>query len=262
MKIAAAQIACRPGNRDANVTNILSYVTKAALRHCDLIVFPELSDTGYDMNVIRANALAAGDPPVAMLCESARKNRMAIICGLSNRDEDGIYNTSVIIDKDGKIIATYRKTHLFKAGEFDECAHFTPGNELVTANIDGWKLGVMICYDLRFPELARTLALRDIHLLVVSAAWPFPRDSHWKTLLYARAIENQLFVVGANRVGKDGDFTFCGSSCILDARGVLLAAASANREELLETDIEQIILETVRGYMPVFKDRRTDLYRV
>ena len=131
---------------------------------------------------------------------------------------------------------------------------------LQTIPIAGVSCGLTICYDLRFPEVYRKLALAGAEMIVLCAAWPLIRQSHWETLIRARAIENQLYVIAANRTGTDGVMTFCGSSRIVDPYGVIVASAAENREEVIYGEINTEIVRTVREKIPVFEDRRTDLY--
>jgi omega-amidase len=122
--------------------------------------------------------------------------------------------------------------------------------------------GFSICYDLRFPEMYRKLAVeQNVGAFVVSSAWPFPRLEHFRTLAMARAIENQSYVVASNRVGKDDDLWFCGSSAIIDPRGVVIAAASADREELIQADVSEELVLSVRSRVASFAHRREDLYK-
>ncbi len=124
-----------------------------------------------------------------------------------------------------------------------------------------FRFGFSICYDLRFPEFYRKLATEDeANVFILSSAWPFPRVEHFRILATARAIENQSYVIASNRVGKDDGVPFCGSSAIIDPYGVVVASASADREELLVAEISLENLQSVRDRMPVFTDRRSDLY--
>ena len=133
---------------------------------------------------------------------------------------------------------------------------------MVTLPVAGFRFGLSICYDLRFPELYRRLATEDhANVFILSSAWPFPRVGRSvRILATARAIENQSYVIVSNRVGKDDGVPFCGSSAIIDPYGVVIASASTDREELLVAEISLENLQSVRDCMPVFTDRRSDLY--
>ena len=262
MKVAVAQIACSLGDIAANVRKIGSFCEQAQAAGAELIVFPEMADIGYAMGVIREAAKPWSEGAVPRLRELARELSLAIICGVSERDADHIYNTQVFIDARGEIQGRYRKSHLFTPIEEHTC--FTSGAELVAADsgVAGLRLGFSICYDLRFPEVYRQLARQQqANVFVISSAWPFPRVEHLRVLATARAIENQSYVLLSNRVGTDNGVTFCGNSAIIDPSGAFLAAASAEREELLVADVSPDILQSVRARMPVFTDCRNDLYR-
>jgi predicted amidohydrolase len=121
----------------------------------------------------------------------------------------------------------------------------------------------MICYDLRFPELSRSLVLQGAEVLVLCSAWPFPRLSHWETLIRARAIENQVYFIAANRTGTDdGAISFCGASRIVDPYGVIVTSAAEDREEMISGEISRETILAVRAKMPVLQQRRSDLYKL
>jgi predicted amidohydrolase len=147
------------------------------------------------------------------------------------------------------------------AAPLDERPVFTPGEAFASCKIDNFNLGLTICYDLRFPEVCRKLALEHgANVFINSSAWPFPRMEHLRILALTRAIENQSYLVLANRVGTDDGVTFCGTSAIVDPYGVILAAASADREELIQAEISKDVIDSVRRRMAVFDHRRPDLY--
>lgn len=261
MKIATAQIACTLGDLDANVRKMRDFSSRAKEAGADLIVFPEMADTGYSMPIIQEHAKPWTEGAVPRLQEIAKMLGIGIISGVSERDGVSIYNSQVSIDAGGEIVAKYRKTHLFSPPPIEEDKCFSPGNELVSFAAGELRLGLTICYDLRFPEVYRTLACEQgANVFIISSAWPFPRVEHQRVLATARAIENQSYVVLSNRVGKDEGVSFCGSSAIIDAYGVAIAAASADREELLVADVSDEVIDSVRKRMTVFKHRRADLY--
>ncbi len=261
MKIAAAQIACALGDPDANMRKVRDFVSHAKDKNAGLIVFPEMSDTGYSMATIRKYATPWTESPVLELKKIAKTFSIAIICGVSERDGGAIYNSQVFVDANGEIVAKYRKSHLFTPAPIEEHTCFSPGKELTSIAFDEFHLGLSICYDLRFPEFYRALAAeKHADVFIISSAWPFPRLEHLRTLASARAIENQSYVVLSNRVGTDEGVTFCGSSAIIDPYGVVVAAGSTDREELVVADLSRDAIETVRKHMPVFEHRRGDLY--
>jgi omega-amidase len=261
MKIAAAQIACALGDLEVNLSKIRDFSSRAKEAGAELIVFPEMTDTGYSMPVIQTRATPWTKGAVPELQKIAQSLSIAIISGVSERDGSRIYNSQVFVDANGMIQANYRKTHLFAAAPIEEHKCFSPGNELTSFALGELRLGLSICYDLRFPEVYRTLAVKDdANGFIISSAWPFPRVEHFRILALARAIENQSYVIVANRVGTDDGVSFCGASAIIDPYGVTVAAASPDREELIVAEISQEVIQNVRNRMTVFAHQRQDLY--
>jgi predicted amidohydrolase len=262
MKVAVAQISCSLGDPNANLLKVRDFTRRAKDEAgAELIVFPEMTDTGYSMPVIRANANHWKSGFVPGLQEIARKLSIAIVAGVSERDSSSIYNSQVLIDEKGNIAAKYRKTHLYAVAPVEEQTCFAPGNSFASFELGGLHFGFSICYDLRFPEMYRKLVTEhDVDAFVISSAWPFPRDEHFRILAVARAIENQSYVIASNRVGKDDDLWFCGGSAIIDPRGVVIAAASADREELIQADLSEELVLSVRGRVDSLAHRRPDLY--
>src|SRR5436190_252004 len=225
MKVAVAQISCLLGDPQANLLKVRAFSRRAKATGAELIVFPEMTDTGYSMPVIQASADHWDRGFVPGLQETASKLSIAIVSGVSERSGSSIYNSQVLIDSHGNIPAKYRKTHLYAVAPVEEQICFAPGNSFASFELGGLHFGFSICYDLRFPEMYRKLVTEhDVDAFIISSAWPFPRVEHFRTLAMARAIENQSYVIASNRVGKDDDLWFCGSSAIIDPRGVVIAA--------------------------------------
>ena len=261
MRVAVAQIAPALGDIGANLRKLDDYCGRAKHGGATLIVFPEMVDTGYAMDVIAESATPWTQGAVPALQEAARRLSLSIICGVSEREGDRIYNSQVFIDATGEIIGKYRKTHLFTPAPIEEDKCFTCGDELRACGFGPLRLGLSICYDLRFPEVYRRLAVDELaDVLMISSAWPFPRVEHLRVLATARAIENQSYVLLSNRVGTDAGTTFCGTSAIIDPYGVVIAVASSDREELIYGDITAEAVRSVRERMPVFAHRRAELY--
>ncbi len=260
MKIAVAQIDCRLGDVDANVAHINAQIERAGSAACDLVLLPELVDTGYEMNVILEKAAGWESGPVDEIRKQAVKCGIAVCCGLSERVDGHIYNSQALISRDGAIVAHYRKAHLFTASPVQEERLMQAGEALVVTQFGDLKIGLMICYDIRFPEMARALALQGVDLFLVSAAWPGVRVEHWRTLLAARAIENQAYVAAANRCGTDGPVAFGGNSVLLDPGGIAVAPAASSDETMLIGEVSREWIEKTRSQMAVFQDRRADLY--
>jgi predicted amidohydrolase len=274
MKIAAAQISCAPGDLEANLRKVREFTSRAKSAGAEVIVFPEMTDTGYSMSMIQEHATSWKEGAVPSLQTIARELSIAIVSGVSERDGASIYNAQVFVDGKGEIVAKYRKTHLVTAAPLDERPYFTPGDAFASyksairtdssgGEIDKFNFGLSICYDLRFPEMCRTLVVKHgVNVIVNSSAWPFPRVEHLRILALARAIENQSYLILANRVGTDDGVTLCGTSAIIDPYGAILAAASVDREELLQAEISADVIDSVRNRMAAFAHRRPELYKL
>ena len=261
MKVAVAQISCSLGDPEANLLKVRDFSRRAKEAGAELIVFPEMTDTGYSMSVIQKHASHWKTGFVPGLQQIARNVSIAIVSGVSERDGSSIYTSQVLIDARSGIAAKYRKTHLYAVAPVEEQTCFAPGNAFASFELGGFKFGFSICYDLRFPELYRKLVTeKNVDAFVISSAWPFPRVEHWCVLAQARAIENQSYVIASNRVAKDDNLWFCGSSAIIDPRGVVVAAASTDREELIHADLSEDLVRSVRSRVESFAHRREDLY--
>jgi predicted amidohydrolase len=262
MKVAVAQISCSLGDPEANLLKIRDFSRRAKdVGGAELIVFPEMTDTGYSMDVIRESASDWKNGFVPGVQEIAKRISIAIVTGVSERDGSSIYNSQVLMDSQGNIAAKYRKTHLYAVAPVEEQTCFAPGDTFASSALGNVRFGFSICYDLRFPELYRKLAVQQkVGAFLISSAWPFPRDEHFRILALARAIENQSYVIASNRVGKDEDLWFCGNSAIIDPRGVVIAAASADREELIHGELSEELVVSVRRRVDSLGHRRQDLY--
>jgi omega-amidase len=262
MKVAAAQISCELGNFDANIRKLGDFAARARNSAADLVVFPEMIDTGYSMPVVQKHARRWNEGAVPELQRIAKENSIAIIAGISDRDGDSIFNAQVFVNSDGDVIGKYCKTHLVTAAPLDERVCFSPGNDFVVCKTGDFKVGLSICYDLRFPEMARALVVKyGANVIVNSSAWPVVRAEHLRILALARAVENQSYFIVANRVGTDDGVTLCGGSVIVDPSGKILASASVDREELIQAEISACLIDEVRKRVPAFAHRRDDLYQ-
>jgi len=261
MKVSVAQISCSLGDPEANLSKVRDFSQRAKESDAELILFPEMTDTGYSMPVIQkhANHWKTGFVPGIQVI--AKTLSIVIVIGVSERDGSSIYNTQVLVDANGDIVAKYRKTHLYAVLPVAEQTCFAPGNTFASFALGDLRFGFSICYDLRFPEIYRKLATeQNVGAFLISSAWPFPRDEHFRVLAQARAIENQSYVIASNRVGKDEDLWFCGNSAIIDPRGIVIAAASPDREELVHANVSEELVQSVRQRIQSLGHRREDLY--
>jgi len=263
MRISVVQMECVLGDVDANMKKVSFYSSKAKKENSDIVVFPEMIDTGYHMDTISQKADSWDKlnkkNPFNIIKTLGKKNKINIICNISERVKNKIYNTTLVVNPKGEVLGKYRKTHLADYPPLNEGSCIAPGNSIKIVEINKIKFGLLTCYDLRFPEISRALTLKGAGALILSSAWPFPRLVHWNTLIRARAIENQVYFIAANRVGTDDNITFCGSSRIIDPYGVVVSSASENYESFISGDINLKTIKAVRKNMPVFNHRtKTD----
>ncbi len=259
MKICIAQIECVLGDINTNMEKISCFSSKASEQGFEMIVFPEMVDTGYNMDVIRQKASRwdknSKTNPCNLIKYAGKKNKIHIICNISEKEDDKIYNTTLVVNPDGKMVGKYRKIHLADYPPLNEGSCISAGKTVTIVKINNIKFGLLTCYDLRFPEISRALVLNGADALILCSAWPFPRLVHWNTLIRARAIENQVYFIASNRVGTDDHVTFCGSSRIIDPYGVIVSSASENSESFISGEINLETIQKVRQNMPVFNHR-------
>lgn len=224
----------------------------------ELVIFPEMTLTGYSMNVKLTAEDANTSGSVKAFSKLSVQNSTALIAGVVLQAGTKPENTLIAFSKDGKEQVRYVKTHPFSFAGEDQ--HFKAGNSLSTMQVSEFNFGLSICYDLRFPELFSALA-KNCDVLINIANWPKRRLQHWKTLLQARAIENQAYMIGVNRVGMDGNgLEFEASSMIFDANGDCVSPVITEGEvSLFELSLQS--LRTFRSEFPTKQDRRAELYR-
>ncbi|WNQ09228.1 carbon-nitrogen family hydrolase [Paenibacillus aurantius] len=261
LNVSVLQMDVAIGDPDANFAAVKRMLKEAVGREPkpDVLILPEMWNTGYALDRITELADENGERTKAFFAEFCRTHQVNIIAGSIAEKRDGdVYNTIYAFDREGRLVSDYSKIHLFRL--MDEEKYLKAGDKRGRLELGGVQAGAMICYDIRFPELARTLALEGAHVLFVPAEWPNPRLHHWRTLLMARAIENQMYVVACNRVGISGTTEFFGHSLIIDPWGEILAEGG-EWEEILTTELDLELVEGIRRQIPVFEDRRPSLYR-
>ncbi len=260
-KITLAQAVFRNEDFSSNHTKMESMVKESKQHHPDtrLIVFPELSATGYFLSP-RLKELAQEKEGVIFqkMREIAYQYDIWIVYGYVEKDLKGnIYNAIQMVDPEGNLAANYRKIHLTPL----EKELFTPGSELVTVKTELGIIGLMICWDLAFPELSRTLALKGTDLLVAPSAWEVPYDTPFKLFGAARAIDNTVFVAACNHVGTSEELSFFGKSSIYGPDGKIIASSSNGQEDLIVADIEYDWRNELKTtFYNMLKERRIDLY--
>lgn len=256
MKLALLQLAVQEKNKAGNVAHALELVRAAAPEH-DLLVLPEVWTTGYSLGHLAEEAETEDSPLLAELAGIAAAEHCAIVAGsVPMRREQQIYNTSVAIDSTGRMVNFYDKVHLF--GLFNEADFFAPGNNFRAYELDGLCCGSTICYDLRFPELFRHLALQGAQLIFCPAEWPEARGDIWRLLAQARAAENHTFVVAVNCAGSFKGAPFFGHSMVIAPTGKILAEAG-QEEEVISCEIDLAEIDRVRSRLNALADVRKEL---
>lgn len=255
VKAAAVQFNIALGEIGPNLAHVRQSLEKLALEGVQLAVLPEMWATGFAYKEL--NTLAAQtEGLVSELTELSANYRMVIVGSLPEPHGGKVYNTAYVLDN-GRLLGKYRKIHLFSLMQEDRS--FDSGDSWLLVESSVGKIGVFICYDLRFPELARRLAIEGAEILVVPGEWPKPRQEHWRTLMRARAIENQLFVVAANCCGMTGKLDFFGMSMIIDPKGELLAEAGYEQQNIVAT-LDFDAMTAWRQQIPCFNDRKPEIY--
>ncbi len=259
ISISIGQMAVQIGEPEHNEARVRDWIIEAARRGSDLVVFPELWDTGYALDRAAELGSVRDGGRFAEIAALAKVHQIHVMGSLLEKTAESsqAYNTAVWFDREGRALGAYRKIHLFRLMQEDR--YLQPGNERLMLDLPWGRTSVAICYDLRFPELFRRYALDGALMTVIPAQWPHPRLAHWRTLLRARAIENQMVIVACNRVGQDGDTRFFGHSAIYDAWGETLIEGGEN-EALLTVTVDLSTVPAARKKIPVFEDRRPDVY--
>ena len=266
MKAACIQMDIRHCKKQTNIDHALSMAEEAVAKGAELIVLPEVFSTGFCYDNIEKNAECAPYPTIETLREFSKKHDCILIGSIIEATENvktatlhdqPYYNLGFCIES-GKLAGTYRKTHPFG----QEKSYFCGGDTIMPIRLEKSEItiGLEICYELRFPEVARKLSLAGADILVTIAEFPNPREHYWKTLAIARAIENQITHIACNRTGEDPYSTFFGGSMIIDAWGDVKAQAS-DEECTIMHNIDMREKDNIRKTIPVFDDRRPDLYR-
>jgi len=243
-------------SKETNFAKAREYVKRASEEKCDIVVFPEMFNTGFSMNAGTMAEEENGETSV-LLSGLAREYGLNLIAGLAMKraDESRGRNCALAYDRSGRLLASYSKRYPFSFAGEDR--HYTAGTDTVLFSVDDMPSSVFICYDLRFPEVFRSVA-RDVHAIFVIANWPFSRVDHWETLLRARAIENQCFVIGVNRTGSDGNYiTYPGASHTYDPMGNDLSPARI-QDEVLTVEFDPREVLRVRERFPFLKDMRME----
>src|SRR5690625_2364850 len=261
MKYAIYQMNLIPGKPEENRDKVSNWVRETMdTEKPDTLVLPEMWNTGFKLMELDELADVDDEPSASFLQELAKKHQVNIVGGsIANKKDGKFYNTSIVVNREGSIVYKYDKIHLVPM--LNEHKYLSGGTEKVqTFELEGVKMGLIICYDLRFPELARKLSLEGAQNLHVVAQWPEARKDHWKHLQIARAIENQFFVVSSNTVGTHDGSPFAGTSMIIDPWGTTVAQGDPVKEETVMARLDLSVVPKIRKDVPVFSSRVPEMY--
>lgn len=257
LTIALAQIDLALGQPARNLDAVCAKIEQAKARGAQVMLLPELWSTAYDLEHAAEHASALDGGMFAQIAKVARDHQVAVVGSLLEARDGRVYNTATFVDERGTRLGHYRKLHLVPMLEEDKYLAGGDAAPVYAASFGQFAMGV--CYDLRFPELWRHYALAGARIVFLPAEWPIQRIAHWRALLPARAIENQIFIAAVNRVGASKGQTFGGRSAIVSPWGELLVEG-AESETLLCATIDLDLVSEVRERVPVFRDRRPDVY--
>jgi len=261
MKITIVQMEITDGNKELNLNKALDILSEISNQSNlpDMVCFPELFTSGYDLTKVSLLAESIPGPTIDKIAKITQ-GKFMVLGSILEKEGLDYYNTAFILNNKGVLIGKYRKTHLFSP--MLEKDYLTAGNEIKTFIVPEWddmKIGIAICYDLRFPELFRALALKGAKIVFVPSEFPSPKQKVWKTLLTARAIENQIFIIGINRVGQGKTDHFFGYSLVTN--GIYIDHLE-DFPEVKTFEIETDSLDELKSTLPLLKDRRDDIYQV
>ncbi len=261
VKVGLIQLDMVHQDVETNRRKAAAMLEKVAASAPDVVLLPETWTSGYSVPVfhdIRRYAEPVDGQSVGMLRRIAAKHGFYLIGGsFAELDGESCYNTVPVIHPDGSLMGRYRKMHLYSA--MDEDKAFRHGQDMPVWNSEFGKFAVMTCYDIRFVELSRTYAIRGAHVIFVVSNFPRPKLHHWRTLLQARAIENQLFVVACNRVGSADTSTYFGHSIVVDPWGEIVAEGGED-ESIITATLDMTAVGAVRSKIPMYYDRRPQSY--
>jgi predicted amidohydrolase len=258
MRVAAIQLELRDDESyEARLARVCALVQRAA--GVQLVLLPEMWTVGYfSFDQYAAGAEQLEERTVPALAAEARRLGAYVLTGsFAERDEERLYNTSVLLDPRGRIVTRYRKIHLF-GYDSAETRLLTPGTDLAVADTELGRVGITTCYDLRFPELYRRMAERGAELFLIASAWPYPRLEHWLLLTQVRALENLVFLAAANCAGVNRGSRLVGHSRVVDPWGIAVAQAGDD-EAIVQTDVDLQAVERTRAAFPAWRDRVASL---
>lgn len=264
MRIAMAQMEVEQGDFDKNLGKVALLAKEAKEGGAQIVVFPEMFVCGFNYKKNLDYLNSHGGEAEKRLCEIAKSHDIAVCGSVPHLDEGDSLpsNRFLFVGANGKILSHYDKIHLFSV--FSENKYVKRGDEIVAPDTPYGQTGFAVCYDIRFPDIFVRMAKKSAKIIIISAAFPHPRSEHWRILSRARAIENQCFVIGVNRGGKEQfgntEVKYFGMSAAIDPWGGVIAECPEDEECLVFADINPDEVDNIRSQIPSFADRRDDLY--
>lgn len=255
MKVGLTQMDIIWEDKEKNMEKARKLMEQAVKQGVDLLVFPEMTLTGFTMNTALAGEEMLFSPTLRFFKEASRQYHMAMAFGFVE-DFGGEYYNKLMMVSEGRIIYDYDKIHPFNYG--DEGKHYIGGHEVKSVSLNEMEISGFVCYDLRFPEIFQAVSGQADMILVI-ANWPKERILHWETLLRARAIENQCYIIGVNRTGKGNGLEYVESSMAFDPMGERLTKAHSKSDLMvIEADADKV--QQIRRQFPFREDRQLELY--
>lgn len=258
LKVVGLQLKLEDGKKRKNLTKALEILKGVVNREKEVDIFclPELFDTGFSYANLKLLAEEIPGETINALMNFAEEFHSYIIAGIAEKHEDKVFDSAVLISPRGRVLCVYRKTHLFQ----DEKNYFSSGDKIFVIDVGRFRVGLQICYEVRFPEISRALTLHGAKIIFTLAAFPLERIDHFVILSRARALENQVFHVAVNRVGSGEDKVYGGRSMIINPLGDVIAGIG-RIEGTMVGSIDLNLADRVRKEITVLVDRKEDVYK-
>jgi omega-amidase len=257
LKVSLGQMNIALGDVRKNTNTAEEMIAEAGRRGSHLVVLPELWSTGYALDQAKELGSQLNVGIFAQAASLATQHKISVVGSMLEKRGLEVTNSGTFFAPNGRLMGVYRKVHLFRLMEEDRWLQ--PGSAPLIMDLPWGTTGMAICYDLRFPELFRRYAVQGAKVIVMPAEWPLERIDHWRTLLQARAIENQCYMIACNSAGQTGNTNFGGHSLIVDPWGKIVVEVG-DQPTLVTAEIDIDYVDVIRNRIPVFEDRRPDVY--
>jgi len=263
IKVALGQFTSKIGDISYNVAKAEKFIYQAADNGADIICLPELFATGYNLNILSDSIISLSKENYEFIykrmSKAAKDNYINLIAPFANLDENNnLYNSAFFFNRNGELLETYNKTHSFGL----EKNYFTEGKSLKVFDTDIGKVGILICYDVGFPETARTLCLKGAQMIFIPSAWRIQDENAWNLNIPSRALENSLYTFGINRSGHEGDLHLFGRSKACAPSGEVILQMDYDSDEAAVCEIDLDNIEEIRNRNGYLRDRKTELYQI